>query len=66
MAMKLGIDIEDEAQQDNERDTSPLPQSSDLKVQLLSTIRVPNNLKLLSDRLPKSKYTSDDHNPILV
>lgn len=66
MAMKLGIDIEDEEQQDNERDTSPLPQSSDLKVQLLSTIRVPNNLKLLSDRLPKSKYTSDDHNPILV
>ena len=66
MATKLGIHIEEEGELDYERDSSPLPQSSDLKVQLLSTIRVPNNLKLLSDRLPKSKYTSDDHNPILV
>lgn len=31
----------------------------DPKVQLLSTIRLPNNLKLLSDRLPKSKYDED-------
>lgn len=66
MAQKLGIHIEEEGELDPERDTSPIPSSSDLKVQLLSTIRVPNNLKLLSDRLPKSKYTYDDHNPILV
>jgi hypothetical protein len=31
-------------------------QLQDSKAQLLSTIRLPNNLKLLSDRLPKSKY----------
>jgi len=32
----------------------------DSKAQLLSTIRLPNNLKLLSDRLPKSKYDEGD------
>jgi hypothetical protein len=33
-------------------------------MQLLSTIRLPQNLKLLSDRLPKSKYgeTSSNNN----
>lgn len=34
-------------------------QLTDPKLQLLSTIRLPNNLKLLSDRLPKSKYDED-------
>lgn len=32
---------------------------ADKKLQLLSTIRLPQNLKLLSDRLPKSKYEED-------
>jgi hypothetical protein len=27
---------------------------------LLNTIKLPNNLKLLSDRLPKAKYGDDD------
>jgi len=37
-------------------------------MQLLSTIRLPQNLKLLSDRLPKSKYgeTSNNHNEDLL
>ena len=34
----------------------------DNKMQLLSTIRLPQNLKMLSDRLPKSKYDNQHHN----
>ena len=44
-------------------------QPQDSKAQLLSTIRLPNNLKLLSDRLPKSKYeeggAESQHNSLM-
>jgi hypothetical protein len=66
MALKLGIYLDEDNLVDTDRDSSPLPSAHDPKVQLLSTIRVPNNLKLLSDRLPKSKYTEESPTPILV
>jgi hypothetical protein len=34
-------------------------------MQLLSTIRLPQNLKLLSDRLPKSKYDETHQREII-
>ena len=56
---KLGISEQSADNSSNENPTEASEGGMNSNPALLSTIVLPNNLKLLSDRLPKSKYDDD-------